>query len=204
MAYNDFDLRTAVRNFELMQDDPDLFAPVKTMEPSHFLRIWLDEFAPSALMMSSDKARSAYIITPILAEVQRRSDFTVKVLPGVKFDVDLPQGLTGRCDYLVVRSKSVLLVESPVLAVVEAEKEDITAGLGRCAAQMVAIQSFNQQEGTSLPAAYGCVTSGSVWKFLKLSDKVLSIDHRYYYLSEAPKLLGILVSIVRGECERTN
>ena len=199
MAYNDFDLRTAVRNFKLGRDDPDLFAPVKPLEPSEFLRIWLDEFAPSALMMTSEKARSAYIITPLLAEVQRRSDFAVKVLPGVRFDVDLAQGLTGCCDYLVVRSKTVLYVQSPVLAVVEAEKEDITAGLGRCAAQMVAIQLFNEQEGTSMPATYGCVTSGSVWKLLRISGSVLSIDDRYYYMSESPKVLGILVSIARGE-----
>jgi len=45
---------------------------------------------------------------------------------------------------------------------------------------------------------FGCVTSGSVWRFLKLEGTTLYIDRPEYYLRDAAKILGILVSIARG------
>jgi hypothetical protein len=73
----------------------------------------------------------------------------------------------------------------------------LIAGLGQCAAEMVAIQLFNEKEGTPVPAVYGCVTSGSNWRFLKLQGKELSIDVREYHMQEVDKLVGILVQITR-------
>ena len=106
--------------------------------------------------------------------------------------------MTGFCDFLLARSEEFYYLQGPILAVVEAKKEDIVAGLGQCAAEMVAIRLFNEREGTPLPAAFGCVTSGSVWRFLKLEGATLYIDRPEYYLREAAKILGILVSIARG------
>ena len=63
---------------------------------------------------------------------------------------------------------------------------------------MVAIRLFNEREGTQVPAVFGCVTSGSTWRFLKLEGSTLFIDQPEYYLRDAPKILGILVSIARG------
>ena len=50
-------------------------------EPSPFLRVWLDEFAPVAAGVNTEKARSEFIIMPILAEARRRAR-PVNVLPG--------------------------------------------------------------------------------------------------------------------------
>jgi hypothetical protein len=80
---------------------------------------------------------------------------------------------------------------------VEAKKEDLVAGLGQCAAEMVAIRLFNEREGTPVPAVFGCVTSGSNWRFLKLESARLSIDRPEYYLRDAAKILGILVGMMR-------
>jgi hypothetical protein len=199
MAYGDFDLKTVVQTFGLNEDqDADMFAAVEPLEPSEFLRTWLDEFAPLALGVNTERARSEFIIAPMLAETQRRSGHSVNVLPGVAFDVDKGRGLTGYCDYLVARSRKIYYVQGPILAVVEAKKEDIVAGLGQCAAEMVAIRLFNDREGTPVPSVFGCVTSGSNWRFLKLEGSTLFIDQPEYYLHDAPKILGILVSIARG------
>ncbi len=200
MAYNDFDLKTAVQKFGLIVDEEiDLFPTVDPLEPSEFLRVWLDEFATTALRIGSEKARSEFIIAPMLAEAQRRSGAAVRVLPGVTFAVDPAQGLTGYCDYLMSRSREAIYVQAPVLAVVEAKREDLIGGLGQCTAEMVAIQIFNDREGKPLPSVQGCVTSGSNWQFLELKEKLLNIDRRVYYLDNAPKILGILVGIARGE-----
>ncbi len=196
MAFSDFDLKTAVQTFALSEErDTDLFAAVEPLQPSEFLRVWLDTFAPVALGVNSEKARSEFIIAPMLAETKLRVGTTVNVLPGVTFEVDKEQGLTGFCDFLIARSPEIYYIQGPLVAVVEAKKEDLIAGLGQCVAEMVAIRLFNQREGTPVPAVFGCVTSGSIWRFLKLEEARLFIDRLEYHLRDAAKILGILVSI---------
>lgn len=80
----------------------------------------------------------------------------------------------------------------------EAKKEDITGGLGQCVAEMVAIRIFNEKEKTLRPAVFGCVTSGNLWRFLKLEENMLFIDKTEYYLRDLPRILGILVNIAEG------
>jgi hypothetical protein len=175
MAFSDFDLKTAVHTFALAEDrDTDLFAAVEPLEPGEFLQVWLDKFAPVALGVNSEKARSEFIIAPVLAEAKLQAGPTVTVLPGVSLEVDREQGLAGFCDYLLTRSPEIYYLQAPILAIVEAKKEDLVAGLGQCVAGMVAIRLFNEREGTPMPAVFGCVTS------------------------DVAKILGILVTIARG------
>jgi hypothetical protein len=200
MAFADFDLKTAVQRFQLSEDrKTNLFRGVEPIEPSGYLRDWLDEFAPVALGINTEQARREYIIAPILAEAKRRSRTEINVLPGVMLTVDPARGLTGYCDYLIAQSPEFYYVQAPVVAVVEAKPEDLIAGLGRCVAEMVAIQLINEKEGTPLPVVYGCVTSGSNWRFLRLKQSDLSIDLPEYYLQDVAKLVGILVRMARDE-----
>src|SRR5439155_20525696 len=114
MAYADFDLKRAVHTFGLTDErNTDLFARIEPLEPSEFLRVWLDEFAPLALGVNSEKARSEFIIAPTLAEAKRRAGSCVNVLPGVTFEVDKEQGLAGFCDFLIVRSAEIYYVQGP-------------------------------------------------------------------------------------------
>jgi hypothetical protein len=199
MAYADFDLRTAVQKFELTTiEDIDLFAEVEPIEPSDSVKGFLAEFSPYAMGIDSEQARREFIISPILTEAKRRSKVEISLLPGVVLSVDPSRGLTGSCDYLIVRSPELYYVESPIIAVVEAEQEDLIAGLGPCVAEMVAIQLFNDRDGTPLPVVYGCVTSGTLWRFLRLTGKNLNIDRPEYYLRDTAKILGILVTLARG------
>ncbi len=127
--------------------------------------------------------------------MKRRSQVEINILPGVLLNVDPAQGLTGYCDYLITRSAEFYYVQAPLAAVVEAKREDLSAGLGQCVAEMVAIRLFNEREGTPIPAVYGCVTSGNNWRFLKLKENDLFIDLPEYYLDDVAKLLGILIGI---------
>ena len=63
---------------------------------------------------------------------------------------------------------------------------------------MVVIRLFNDREQTVVPVIYGCVTSGSNWRFPKLDGSTLSIDITDYYLHGHSKILGILVGLIRG------
>jgi hypothetical protein len=199
MAYNDFDLKNAIRIFNLTEaDSVALFPVIDPIEPNPYRVEWLDEFSPVALGSNTEKARSETIITPILAEAKRRAGVQANVFSGVAFDVDRSSGLSGYCDFLIARSDKLYYVESPIIAVVEAKKEDLIAGLGQCAVEMVAIRIFNEREQSAIPIIYGCVTSGTNWRFLKLEGSKLTIDSVEYYLRELPQLLGILVRIIRG------
>jgi hypothetical protein len=202
MAYANFDLKAATQQFELGRNEvPDFFMHVEPVFPSDYLREWLAEFAPIAVAIGTEQARRELIMAPILAEVKRRSQVAINFFPGVPLIVDESRGLTGVCDYLVTRSREVHFVEAPIVAVVEAKREDLTSGLGQCVAEMVAIQLFNEAEGTPMAAAYGCVTSGNLWKFLKLEGKALTIDLTEYGIGNPAKILGILISFVGGEAE---
>lgn len=199
MSFSDFDLKTAIQTFALTEErDTDLFAAVEPLEPSEFLRVWLEKFAPVALGVNSEKARSEFIITPILGEMKLRMGNSVNVLPGVTLDVDKAKGLVGFCDFLIARSPEYYYLQSPVIAIVEAKKEDLIGGLGQCGAGMVAIQLFNERDGTPVPEVFGCVTSGTNWRFLKLKESKLFIDKPEYYLCDVAKILGILVHIAQA------
>jgi hypothetical protein len=82
------------------------------------------------------------------------------------------------------------------MVIFEAKRENINEGLGQCIAAMVGTQRFNQRNNTTIDPVYGCVTTGSLWKFLRLSAKTLSFDLREYYQSQPEMLLGILTFIV--------
>lgn len=59
---------------------------------------------------------------------------------------------------------------------------------------MVAADQFNQREGQAIDTIYGAVTTGEIWKFLKLTHPIVSIDLTDYYISpNLDKILGILI-----------
>jgi hypothetical protein len=89
---------------------------------------------------------------------------------------------------------------SPLLrAVVEAKNDNIKGGLGQCTAEMVAARTFNQRHSEGPSLVHGAVTTGSLWKFLKLSDDTVFIDRSEYYLDQLEKVLGILLHCVGGD-----
>lgn len=199
MAYSDFDLKTAVQSFGLTEErDTDLFAAVPPLEPNEYLRAWLDEFARVAVGINTEQARREFIVAPVLAEAKRRAVGPVTVHPGVALDVDRGRGLSGFCDYIIARSPEYYYLRSPLVAVVEAKREDVVAGFGQCAAAMVGVREFNEKDGTPVPAVYGAVTSGNLWRFLRLAGSTLAIDRPEYSLRDTPKLLGILVHLAGG------
>ena len=75
----------------------------------------------------------------------------------------------------------------------EAKKEDLKPALGQCLAEMVAAQRFNQQKQQPISTIYGTVTSGTVWRFLKLEEQCASIDLTDYPVPPVEQILGFLV-----------
>jgi len=194
MAYSDFTTLTKVREaFDLViEESPDLFADIPEVVPSSHLQTTLNENVFLATAINTEKARSELIITPVLLEVRRTLDFQIGFFSGSEFNVDVQAGLSGYCDYILTASKESYEIRAPVLTLTEAKNESIKSGLGQCIAEMVAAQLFNQRHGDSIDSIYGAVTTGTEWKFLKLSDKNIWIDKRDYFINEVNQILGIL------------
>jgi hypothetical protein len=199
MAYTDFSLTKFKKNFNItIKEEIDLFATVEPIEISEKLTNTLEETTELALAINTEKARSEMIITPILLEVRRKANYQISLFSGTDFNVDIERGLNGYCDFVISRSREQLTINAPVLIIVEAKNENIKGGLGQCAAAMLAAQLFNEQEGNEIKTIYGAVTTGDIWKFLKLEGTDIFIDLNNYYIQELNKILGILCQGVLG------
>ncbi|MEG3936094.1 hypothetical protein QT990_33390 [Microcoleus sp. T3_B1] len=197
MSYSEFSLDKAVKTFKLITSERlNLFAETPEIECSNILTQTLQYNVPLALAMNTEKARSELIIAPILLELRRQLQDKISLFSGTEFNIAPELGLNGICDFLISKDPELLFIRSPVVALVEAKKENINSGLGQCVAEMVAAKLFNEQEGNNIGTIYGVVTSGNIWKFLKLEAQVISIDAVEYYLQNLPKILGILVSFL--------
>jgi len=80
---------------------------------------------------------------------------------GVEFNINEGQGLSGFCDFLLTLAPMVLEVRAPVVSIVEAKKENISAGIPQCFAELVVAQIFNDRAEKPIETLYGVVTSGT-------------------------------------------
>ncbi len=197
MAYSDLTLSKFKKNFDIhIHEIANLFANVEPLEASDKLKSDLKETAELALAINTEKARSEMIILPILLEIRRRTNYQISLFSGTNFDVDVEKGLNGYCGFIISRSKEQLLINAPVVIMIEAKNENIKNGLGQCAGAMLAAQIFNQQQSNSISTIYGAVTTGDIWKFIKLEGSNLFIDLKNYYIKEITNILGILYQTV--------
>jgi hypothetical protein len=199
MAYANFNLNQISQQFSVEIDEKTtLFSTTLPVTPRPEFLAQLDEWVPLALSISTEKARSELIITPVLLEAWRMTGQTIGFFSGINFDVDESEGLVGFCDYILTRHPRQLYVEAPVVMLVEAKNEDMKRGYGQCIAEMIAAQRFNARDNHGDKTIYGVVTTGERWKFLELANNIARIDVDDYYLEHVDKILGILLSATQS------
>jgi hypothetical protein len=135
MAYNEFTLEAVLKTFGLTPQPADLF---KGLEPLA-VPVWLRDLLAKGMQLSllSEKARSEFIVVPILLAARELSHEAVAIYSGQRLDVNPERGLVGECDFILAATPPVPLLRAPLLTIVEAKKNDIESGLGQCVAQMV-------------------------------------------------------------------
>jgi hypothetical protein len=194
MAYSDFTLAKVKQELGIeVLEGTRLFASVRSVMMSDLLRQLLDRDGGLATLINTEKARSEFLIAPILADVRQQSNHQVSLFSGSSFNVDAEKGLIGFCDFILSQSSEQIDVTAPVVTIVEAKNESVIGGLGQCIASMVGAQIFNQRSGIVKEVIYGAVTSGTNWRFLKLVGSRVWIDDREYFLNEVDQILGILM-----------
>ena len=198
MAYNKFTMAQLRKEYQLViTGQSALFADVPPAVISDWLRQTLAKQTETAFRSGSEKARSEYLIAPILIEVYEQSRDRATLFSGVEFDVDRKRGLAGFCDFLFTLAPHTIEILAPIISVVEAKKEDIPNGIPQCLAELVAAQIFNAAEERNIDTLYGIVTTGTDWKFLRLRGTEATIDNDLYYLDNVEKIVGIALSMLR-------
>lgn len=195
MTYGNFTLESIVETFQIGLQRQPLFVQIQPIAIPSLLQ----EILAEGMSMSfvSEKARSEIIIMPLLLTVRKLCHQAITIYSGHRFDVDPSTGLTGECDFLLTVSPPLPIIQTPVVTIVEAKKQDIEAGLGQCAAQTIAAQQFNQSKGQPIATIYGCVTTGEDWQFLKLEGHTITIDSSRYYINDVGTLLSIFYTILQ-------
>ena len=199
MPYSQFSVEQIKTNFGItLTRTVDLFADIAEIEPSSFLKETLQFNLPLALEINSEKARSELIVAPILVAIKKLLPERMSLFSGREFNVDAARGLSGYCDFLISRSPEQLVIESPVIALVEAKNDNVQSGLGQCMAETIAAQIFNQRQENDIQTIYGVVTTGSIWKFFKLEGIAIEMDTNEYFINNVGKILGILINFIES------
>lgn len=183
MAFNKFkitDIQSKL-NIEVRKEAwlRDTFAPFG--EDAMLLRL-LEE--AGSVFLGSEKARSEFIITPVLQALRRKNEGRFAIFSGYEFTIDKKAALNGYCDFILSAKADSLTLEAPAFFVVETKKADVDDdAIAQCGAELYASQLFNERKGKPQEAVYGCVTSGYTWAFLRLQAMTLAIDPNFVPLT---------------------
>lgn len=197
MGYSTFNIRRVKDELHVaIVEERGIFAQIGEIEISDMLTRILEEHVPIAIAINTEKARSELILANLFVELRRHFHAQISFFSGIAFDVDQQRELNGFCDFIISRSAEQLELDAPVVTIVEAKNENLTAYMGQCMAEMVAAQIFNARAQRDLEFVYGIVTSGTAWRFLKLTQQTVSIDLQEYYIDNARRILGILAAMI--------
>jgi hypothetical protein len=167
---------------------------VDSIQPSDWLQQTLK--LNLHLPLSSEKAKCELIITPILGELLTLNHHSFTYFSGYNFEVEKSLGLNGRCDYLLSLNPQSFSISAPIFSVVEAKNDNLDVGVPQCVAEMYAAQLFNTKHKKNIPVVYGAVSFGLAWQFLRLEGKEAWLDSEIYYISDLPKVIGVLQHII--------
>ncbi len=198
MPYSQFTTITKVKEaFGITTVEGSKFFPdIEPITPSRTLLDYLAESVPLAVAASTEKFRSEAIVTPILIELRRILERRISLFSGEEFNVDESVGLNGVCDFLISGSTEQMAVEAPVIVLLEAKKGDLRQGVGQCVAEMVAAQRFNQAKKNEIKSIFGCITTGTVWRFMRLVGQTVEIDLEDYQLTPVSQIIGFFAWMI--------
>jgi hypothetical protein len=187
-----------LQDLSLTLRDGDLFSTAPPLSVRDEFAEFLREGVVLALAMSTEKAKSEFIIAPVLLELRRILGHRFLIFSGVEWEADASLGLNGFCDFILTKGESQFVLTAPFVAIVEAKNDLIRTGLGQCIASMYGAQLFNQKAGRAIDRIFGVVTIGRLWKFLQLEGSLLTIDVPEYDIDDLTKVMGILKWIVES------
>lgn len=188
MAFSDYkNLAQVQQDFQIRYQEDNFLPELWTDIPALFL----NEFDFNLTVMdafSSEAARCELVIFPIIREIYKYYSNEAALWVQKSFSVD--GTLNGTPDYMLSRKSSLgkTILETPIVLLVEAKRNDFEQGWGQCLAELVAADLLN---GGSRPV-YGIVTDGKLWEFGRLSHQVFTKNTASYTITDLEKLFSVL------------
>ena len=194
MSFQQFTFPQVQHDLGLTLHDAHLFDAASPFPVREQFAEFLRDGVALAVANSTEKAKSEFIIAPVLLELRRTMGERFFLFSGVEWEADAARGLNGYCDFILSAAAERLEIVAPIFCLVEAKNDNINKGLAQCGAEMYAALIFNQQKGQPREVMYGCVTNAFAWCFLKLENNILYIDPNYVPLTfaEPHRVLAVL------------
>lgn len=195
MPYTDFTLDSVEARFGLVAVPGDLFPGLTPLPLPEWLRDLLARGQAVAALVS-EKARSEFLVTPVLLACRDLVSGYLSIYSGQRLDVDADLGLTGECDYILAITLPVPRLRAPLVTVLGAKRGDIELGLGQCVTQMAGARLFNGHAGCPVGPIFGAVTTGEAWQFLRLEGATLTLHRERLFIAGVGGILAALQSIL--------
>ncbi|MDD2863620.1 MAG: hypothetical protein PHC99_02710 [Methylococcales bacterium] len=143
----------------------------------------------------SEAAICENLIYPLLKEAWKlyADVFAIWSHAALEYDDEL----TGIPDYLISKRSDLgkIIFDSPLLAVVEAKKDNFSAGWAQCALEMVAMQKINANPQLVI---YGLVSNGEIWEIATFQHQQFIFYNKRFVIEELDNLFNVLVSILES------
>jgi len=194
MDYSDFTLNIIREKLGIENRRTPILTDFKALQPSDNLIKELNEV--EELPIRSEKAKSEWIVVPILKELRNRNNKFFTIYSGDTLLADEEKGLKGECDFILAKDIGTFDINYPIIQIVEAKKNDVEIGVPQCAAQLIGAKIYNNKKRVDLDVIYGCVTTGNEWLFMLLENDCIKINTKLYYLNEIDNVLGIFQQII--------
>jgi hypothetical protein len=194
MAYRAFKEKKLQTDFGIQFKSIVLAYPMQPIQPTERLLLALED-AP-LVTLSSEKAVSEGIITPVLRELKRLNPDKIQIFSGEIIIADASKGLNGEIDFIITKEQNSIGPQAPILCVTEAKIGRLDKAIPQATAQMLGARVFNQKNGENVEIIHGLITDGTSWKLLKLDGNLVLKDTKTYFTNDLPNLLGALQALI--------
>lgn len=194
MAFRDFTYPKVVQQLGLTVDDRTIPKEVELLviRPGFAELVQQGlEVAVGARGVCSEKAKSEFLVAPILLEMRLMTQRAFSIFSGMEVDAHKGKRLNGNCDFVLTKGGNQHLRAAPIVGVVEAKNgEWLREGWGQCMAGMAGAEIRNQRDGRAISRIFGIVTNGRMWQFMPMMGSRVRIDLREISITELPMLFG--------------
>src|SRR5262249_37779045 len=123
MAFRDFSFPQVQHDLGLVLHDADLFASAPPFPVREEFVAFLQDGVTLAVANSTEKAKSEFIIAPVLLELRRSLGARFSLFSGLEWEVAPDRGLNGYCDFIITKGESQYVLGAPFVAIAEAKND---------------------------------------------------------------------------------
>ncbi|MFN4254385.1 MAG: hypothetical protein ACK4Q5_05215 [Saprospiraceae bacterium] len=195
MAFTGFrQLSDVLKKYQIRYEEQDFPMPAQATSVPEVLR---DDIRFTLNEVAYDISESAIcenLIYPVLKTAWRQHADILAIWS----HQPLGEGeLSGVPDYVISKKSELgkIVFEAPYVAVVEAKKDDFTAGWAQCGLEMHTMQQLNATP--DLPV-HGIVSNGETWEIAMLHGNVLVKYRQIFQIHRLDELYTALLTVLGG------